>query len=87
MQEVPKALATAPASKDVWGTGLTASGMVRTLRDATMDNLQPIPTGSIEPTDAVQRLDGSGSGAVTIVLGLRYSLHVGQTVGAIMLLR
>jgi hypothetical protein len=52
-----------------------------------MDNLQPIPTGSIEPTDAVQRLDGSGFRAVTIVLGLRYSLHVGQTVGAIMLLR
>ena len=38
--------------------------MVRTLRDATMDNLQPIPTGSTEPTDAVQRLDGSGFGAV-----------------------
>ena len=52
-----------------------------------MDNLQPIPTGLDGPMDAVQRLDGSGSRVITVAGGLRYSLHVGLTVGAIMLLR
>jgi hypothetical protein len=52
-----------------------------------MDNLQPIPTGLIKSMDAVQRLDGSGFRAVIAVLGLRYSLYIGLTVGVIMLLR
>ena len=62
LREGPKALTTARAPKGGRCTGLTALGMVRTLRDATMDNLQPIPTGS-KPTEAVQRLDDGGFGA------------------------